>query len=45
MSNERMIGVLHAFVLLKPTIDRTMRNSTLIEESMKFMHTHGYPTH
>ena len=45
MSNEHMIGVLHAFVLLKPTIDKALKNTGQIEDSMKFMHQHGYPTH
>jgi hypothetical protein len=45
MTNEKMIGILHAFTILKPTIVRAMKNSTRIEETMKFMHKNGFPTH
>ena len=45
MNNEKMIGVLHAFVLLKPTISKAINNSQRLDESMRFMHTHGFPTH
>lgn len=45
MSNEKMIGVLHAFVLLKPTIDKAMRNTIRVDDAMKFMQYNGFPTH
>ena len=45
MTNEKMIGVLHAFVLLKPTIDKAVRNTNRIDDAMRFMHQNGFPTH
>ena len=45
MSNEKMVGVLHAFVLIKPTIDKAMVNSIKVDDAMKFMHQNGFPTH
>jgi len=45
MSNEKMIGVLHAFVLLKPIINKTMTASSLMESSIDFLHSHGFNTH
>ena len=40
-----MIGILHAFVLLKPTLEKSMRNCNKIESSMRFMHKNGFNTH
>lgn len=45
MNNEKMIGALHAFVLLKPTLNKAMQTCNRIDDSLKFMHSHGYPTH
>ena len=45
LSNEKMIGVLHAFVLLKPTLQKTIKNVSKIEKAMVFMHKNGFQTH
>ena len=43
-SEERMIGSLHAFILLQPLIEKSIKNCTKIEKSIKFMSVHGYNT-
>jgi hypothetical protein len=45
LSNERMIGVLHAFVLLKPTLDKCIRNCNKIDGAIKFMVQNGFQAH
>ena len=45
MSNERMIGVLHAYVLLKPILSQAFQTSAKVDNSTSFLHSNGFKTH
>ena len=40
-----MIGVLHAYVLLKPTLEKCIKNCSKIDGAIKFLHKNGFGTH
>ena len=42
LSNEKMIGILHAFVLLKPSLFKSMNNCEQTEDAILLMKEKGF---
>lgn len=42
LPNETMIGVLHAFVLLRPTLLKSFKNCKRVEGAIEYMHQNGF---
>jgi len=42
MSNEKMIGILHAFVLIMPILKKSMNNCQKTEDAIEFLHINGF---